>query len=56
MTILIVGASGATGRLLVQELLDCGESVKIVVRANSNLSEQVTNNYTAVRLHRGDLC
>ena len=44
MTILIVGASGATGRLLVQELLNCGESVKIVVRANSNLSEQVTNN------------
>jgi putative NADH-flavin reductase len=45
MTTPIVGASGATGRLLVQELLDCSESVKIVVRTNSNLSEQVTNNH-----------
>lgn len=45
MTTLIVGASGATGRLLVQELLNCGESVRIVVRANSNLSESVTNNH-----------
>ena len=43
MATLIVGASGATGRLLVQELLNCGESVRVIVRANSNLSEPFTN-------------
>lgn len=32
MTILVVGASGATGRLLVEQLLDQGECVKIIVR------------------------
>lgn len=39
MTTLIVGASGATGRLLVEQLLNRGESVKIMVRTESNLSE-----------------
>ncbi|MBF0277914.1 MAG: SDR family oxidoreductase [SAR324 cluster bacterium] len=39
MTTLVVGASGATGRLLVEELLNRGESVRIIVRAESNLSE-----------------
>ncbi|MEZ4556069.1 MAG: NAD(P)H-binding protein [Caldilineaceae bacterium] len=34
MNILIVGASGATGRLLVQQLLEQGHSVKAVVRAD----------------------
>lgn len=33
MTTLVVGASGATGRLLVEQLLDQGESVKIIVRS-----------------------
>ena len=45
MTTLIVGASGATGRLVVKELLDCGESVRIIIRANSNLSEPVIKNH-----------
>jgi putative NADH-flavin reductase len=45
MTTLIVGASGATGRLLVQELLNCGESVRVIVRVNSNLSEPFTYNH-----------
>jgi len=37
MTTLIVGATGATGRLLVHELLTRGEKVKAVVREPSKL-------------------
>ena len=37
MTTLIVGASGATGRLLVEQLLNRGERVKIIVRSETNL-------------------
>jgi nucleoside-diphosphate-sugar epimerase len=55
MTTLIVGASGATGQLLVQELLKCGESVRIVVRANTNLSEAVTNNHKNVSIIRASV-
>ena len=43
MTTLILGASGATGRLLVEQLLNRGELVKIIVRADSNLPETVSN-------------
>nr|MEE4268197.1 NAD(P)H-binding protein [Candidatus Krumholzibacteria bacterium] len=32
-TALVVGASGATGRLLVQQLLDRGLNVKAIVRS-----------------------
>lgn len=39
MTILVVGASGATGRLLVQHLLDRGQNVKIIVRSPEKLPE-----------------
>lgn len=39
MTILVVGASGATGRLLVQHLLDRGQDVKIIVRSPEKLPE-----------------
>ncbi len=39
MTTLVVGASGATGRLLVQQLLDRGETVRIIVRSMDNLPE-----------------
>lgn len=37
MTTLVVGASGATGRLLVQQLLDRGETVRAIVRGNADL-------------------
>ena len=43
MTTLVVGASGATGRLLVEQLLNRGESVKIIVRTGSNLSDALNN-------------
>lgn len=37
MTVLVVGASGATGRLLVKQLLLRGKKVKVVVRSLDNL-------------------
>ena len=43
MIILIVGASGATGRLLVEELLNRGQEVRIVVRSLESLPEKIKN-------------
>lgn len=37
MTILVVGATGATGRLLVKQLLDADHAVKAVVRSKDKL-------------------
>jgi hypothetical protein len=37
MTTLVLGASGATGRLLVQQLIDKGEDVKVIVRSMDGL-------------------
>lgn len=39
MTILVVGATGATGRLLVKQLLDADHAVKAVVRSKDKLSD-----------------
>ncbi len=44
MTILVIGANGATGRLLVRQLLDDGKSVKIIVRSVESLPDTVLNN------------
>jgi nucleoside-diphosphate-sugar epimerase len=41
VTVLVVGASGATGRLLTAQLLDRGQRVRIVVRAADRLSEEL---------------
>ena len=43
MTILVVGASGATGRLLVEQLLNRGHAVKIIVRGVSELPGTIGN-------------
>ena len=43
MTTLIVGASGATGRLLVEQLLERGEHVRIIVRSKQALPEEILN-------------
>ncbi len=43
MTTLVVGASGATGRLLVEQLLERGQQVRIVVRSVENLPENITS-------------
>jgi cation diffusion facilitator CzcD-associated flavoprotein CzcO len=41
MNILIVGASGATGRLLVEQLLERGQSVKVIVRSPDKLPASI---------------
>jgi nucleoside-diphosphate-sugar epimerase len=48
MTSLVVGASGATGQLLVQQLLELGERVKVVVRDEARLPESLA---THTNLH-----
>jgi nucleoside-diphosphate-sugar epimerase len=43
MTTLVVGASGATGRLLVEQLLKRGQTVRVIVRSSDKLPEALTN-------------
>ncbi|MFC4870674.1 NAD(P)-dependent oxidoreductase [Negadavirga shengliensis] len=43
MTTLIVGASGATGKLLVEQLLKAGQKVKVIVRPTSNFPDAWNN-------------
>jgi len=43
MTTLVVGASGATGRLLVEQLLDRGQNVRVIVRSPDRLPEDLKN-------------
>lgn len=44
MTTLVVGASGATGRLLVEQLLEEGEQVKVIVRSVNSLPHSLKCN------------
>ncbi len=44
MTTLVVGASGATGRLLVEQLLNRGQNVKVIVRSADKLPKILTGN------------
>jgi nucleoside-diphosphate-sugar epimerase len=43
MTILVVGATGATGRLLVEQLLNRGHNVKVIVRSPDKLRAILKN-------------
>ena len=44
MTILVVGATGATGQLLVEQLLNRGQNVKVIVRSPEKLPKFARNN------------
>ncbi|MCZ4318387.1 NAD(P)H-binding protein [Aequorivita viscosa] len=44
MTVLIVGASGATGRKLVEQLLERKQNVKVIVRSPEKLPESWKEN------------
>lgn len=44
MKILVAGATGATGRLVVKELLDRGEEVCTIVRSVTKLPSSITDN------------
>jgi putative NADH-flavin reductase len=43
MTTLVVGASGATGRLLVEQLCNRGQNVRVIVRSPDKLPENLRN-------------
>jgi NAD(P)-dependent dehydrogenase (short-subunit alcohol dehydrogenase family) len=43
MITLVVGATGATGRLLVKQLLDRGQDVRVIVRSPDTLPETLAN-------------
>lgn len=51
MNILIAGATGATGRLLTQQLLDRGHTVKVIVRSPDKLPEAVRNHAGLTVIH-----
>jgi putative NADH-flavin reductase len=44
MTTLVVGASGATGKLLVEQLLKAGQKIKVIVRSTGNIPDSWSNN------------
>lgn len=44
-TVLVVGASGATGRLLVEQLLTRGSEVRVVVRSEHGLPEALRRHH-----------
>lgn len=44
MKVLVVGATGATGRLLVTQLLEAGCEVRAIVRTPGKLGENLSNN------------
>jgi len=51
MTTLVVGASGATGRLLVEQLLNHGQDVRVIVRSPDKLPEVITNHGNVSVIH-----
>ena len=51
MTILVAGASGATGRLLVEQLLNRGYDVRAIVRSPERFSELVKNQDHLTLIH-----
>ena len=44
MTTLVVGASGATGKQLVEQLLNMGQKVRVIVRSSSSIPDSWGNN------------
>ena len=44
MTTLVVGASGATGKQLVEHLLNIGQKVKVIVRSTGKIPDTWNNN------------
>jgi nucleoside-diphosphate-sugar epimerase len=57
MTVLIAGASGATGRLLTEQLVERGHTVRIIVRRTDSLPDEILNheNITVIRASILDL-
>ncbi len=51
MTILVAGATGATGRLLVEQLLNRGHTVKVIVRSPDSLPANLKNHDRLIVIH-----
>ncbi len=51
MNILVVGATGATGRLLVKHLLDRGHFVRVIVRSPDKLPNAIQNHDNLSTIH-----
>lgn len=51
MTTLIVGASGATGKQLVDQILNRKQKIKVIVRSLANLPETWKNNVLVTIIH-----
>ena len=51
MKVLVVGASGATGRLLVKQLLNRGLNVKVIVRSPDKLPEDIRSHCNLSVIH-----
>jgi putative NADH-flavin reductase len=51
MTTLVVGASGATGRLLVEQLCNRGQDVRVIVRSPNRLPETLKNHDRVTALY-----
>jgi nucleoside-diphosphate-sugar epimerase len=51
-TILVLGANGATGQLLVKQLLEQGEMVKVIVRSRDSLSDYISHHKNLSIIHR----
>ncbi|MFC3282660.1 NAD(P)-dependent oxidoreductase [Litchfieldella rifensis] len=51
MTVLVVGASGATGRLLVEELLSRGHKVRAIVRSRGKLPDALRSHHLLSIVH-----
>lgn len=51
MTILVAGATGATGRLLVEHLLNRGHTVKVIVRSPDSLPANLKNHDSLIMIH-----
>ncbi len=53
MTILVVGANGATGKHLVNQLLDAGHTVKAIVRPSGKIPEAWSSNKKLILIRAG---
>lgn len=51
MTTLVVGATGATGQRLVEQLLDRGQHVKVIVRSPEKLPKAIRDNDRLYVIH-----
>ena len=54
MAILVVGASGATGRLLVEQLITSGQKVKVIVRPTSKFPDN-WNSHQQLTIIKGNI-